>query len=461
MRRRGPRQMISIRPLRLIATLGWLAAWPAQAADLLDAVNAARGFDTGISAAHQAQLAGREKRWQGLAGLLPRAQIDGNYTKQDQPGAPYAAAVRRHSATASVTQPLFDVTRIADFKRGGALADQADAEYEKARQTLVTEVSDAYFGVLFAREVLQAAESAEQAFQNQLDQAQAALKIGDGTRTDVDEAQANLDDALARKISAQNDLEVARGTFRRLTGLPTDDLARIAWQCVPLAAPLELQTAMDEAASQNPDVRIAEKLLDQSKADIVGARGASLPVVNLQASYGTNWSRGSNENGLDDIFGTTSKTRSSMIGVTVTIPLFAGGGNLSAAREAYRRRDQSRDALEDARRKAREHARSAYLGITNGVALMRAQERALASADSKVKSTRLGREVGLRTRIDELNAQQRYFEAIRDLADARYGFLRARLQLSAALGTLGDADLAGIACRPSGPPARDQAASSI
>ncbi len=453
--------MISIRPLRLIVTLGWLAAWPAQAADLLDAVNAARGFDAGISASRQAQLAGREKRWQGLAGLLPRAQIDGNYIKQDQPGAPYAAAVRRHSATASITQPLFDVARIADFKRGGALADQADAEYEKARQTLVTEVSDAYFSVLFAREVLQAAESAGQAFRQQLAQAQAALRIGDGTRTDVDEAQANLDDALARQIRAQNDLEIARGTFRRLTGLPADDLAPIAWPCVPLAAPLELQRAMDEAASQNPDVRIAEKLLDQNKADIVGARGASLPVVNLQASYGTNWSRGANENGLDEVFGTTSKTRASMIGVTVTIPLFAGGGNLSAAREAYRRRDQSRDALEDARRKAREHARSAYLGITNGIALMRAQERALASADSKVKSRRLGREVGLRTRIDELNAQQRYFEAIRDLADARYGFLRSRLQLSAALGTLGDADLAGIACRSSGEPARDQAASSI
>jgi outer membrane protein len=453
--------MISIRPLRLIVTVGWLAAWPAQAADLLDAVNAARGFDAGFSAARHAQLAGREKRWQGLAGLLPRAQIDGSYTRQDQPGAPYAAAVRRHSATASITQPLFDATRIADFKRGGALADQTDAEYDKARQTLVTEVSDAYFSVLYAREVLQAAEFAELAFQKQLDQAQAALRIGDGTRTDVDEAQANLDDALARKIGAQNDLEIARGTFRRLTGLYADDLAPIAWQCVPQAAPLGLTAAMDEAATQNPDVRIAETLLDQSRADIVGATGANLPVVNLQASYGTNWSRGANENGLDEIFGTTSKTRASMVGVTVTIPLFAGGGQLSAAREAYRRRDQSRDTLEDARRNAREHARTAHLRITNGVALMRAQERALASADSKVKSTRLGREVGLRTRIDELNAQQRYFEAIRDLADARYGFLRARLQLSAALGTLGDADLAGIACRPAGQPAPDRVAPSL
>ncbi|KVL41187.1 anibiotic ABC transporter [Burkholderia sp. MSMB1835] len=445
--------MISTRCFRRIAVLGWLAAaWPAHAADLLDAVNAARGFDSGIAAAREARLAGREKRWQGLAGLLPRAQIDGNYTKQDQPTATYAAAVRRHSASATITQPIFDMARIADFKRGGALADQADIEYEKARQTLITDVSNAYFDVLYAREVLQAADSARQAFQRQFDQAQAALRIGDGTRTDVDEARANLDDALARKVGAQTDLEIASGTLRRLTGLPADDIAPIAWQCVPPAAPVDLSTAMDEAALDSVDVRLAEKQLEQSRADIVAATGANLPVVNLQASYGTNWSRGADENVLDNIFGTTSKTRSSVIGVTITIPLFAGGGPLSASREAYRRRNQARDALEDARRKARERARSAYLGITNGLALIRAQERALASADSKVKSTRLGREVGLRTQIDELNAQQRYFEAIRDLADTRYRYLRARLQLSAAIGTLGDHDVAALSCAAPGSP---------
>ncbi|MGU7785155.1 TolC family outer membrane protein [Burkholderia sp. PU8-34] len=443
--------MIFKRFLLLMAVLAsFCAAWPAQAADLLDAVDAASRFDAGIAAARNARLAGREKRWQGLAGLLPRAQIDGNYTKQDQPTASYAAAVRRHSVSASITQPIFDMSRIADFKRGGSLADQADVEFDKARQTLIEDVSDAYFDVLYGNEVLQAAESARQAFQRQLDQAQAALRIGDGTRTDVDEARANLDDALARKVGAQNDLEVARGKLHRLTGLSADDIAPIAWQCTPQAPPVNLAAAMDEAARENVDVRIAEKQTEQAQADVVAATGANLPVVNLQASYGTNWSRGANENGLDELFGTTSKTRSSVIGVTVTIPLFAGGGQLSAGREAYRRRAQARDALEDARRKAREHARTAYLGITNGVALMRARERALESADSKVRSTRVGREVGLRTQIDELNAQQRYFEAIRDLAEARYRYLRSRLQLSAALGTLGEADVAAIACRTAG-----------
>ena len=78
----------------------------ASAASLIDAIDAARAYDAGYSAARNAQDAGHQKRWQGIAGLLPRAQFDASYTKQDQPSAAYAAAVRRHDYSASVTQPI-------------------------------------------------------------------------------------------------------------------------------------------------------------------------------------------------------------------------------------------------------------------------------------------------------------------------------------------------------------------
>lgn len=418
----------------------------AQATTLLDAVDAARNFDAGISAARNAQLAGRERRWQGLAGLLPRAQIDGNYTRQDRPHATYAATARRHSYSVSITQPIFDPSKIADFKRGNALAGQVEAEYTKAQQELITQVSDAYFDVLYQREVMQASLAARRAFAKRLAHAHAALSLGDGTLTDVDEAQANFDQTSAAAVIAENDLEVAGSAYTRLTGLPANEVTPAMEQCAPVLVPAELAMVMDDAGLNHPDVRIAELRLEQSRADIATAVGSSLPVANIQASYGANWSRTTNENSLDQWFGTASKTRSTTISATVTIPLFAGGGQLSVAREAYHRRDQARDALEDTRRTARESARAAYLGIKNGSALVRARQRALASADSKVKSTRLAHEVGLRTNLDELNALQRYFEAVRDLASARYTYMRARLQLSAALGTLSDTDLVGLPC---------------
>ncbi|MFP3888948.1 MAG: TolC family outer membrane protein [Ralstonia sp.] len=422
----------------------------ASAASLIDAIDAARAYDAGYSAARNAQDAGHQKRWQGIAGLLPRAQFDASYTKQDQPSAAYAAAVRRHDYSASVTQPIFDMAKIADFKRGAALSDVADVDFAKAQQQLITDVSSAYFDVLFEREALSAATAAEKAFSQQLEQAKSALELGEGTRTEVDEAQANYDQARAKEIAAANDLEIAQAAYGRLTGLQADVIEAMHWQCVPMSAGLPLDAALSQAEIDNLDVRSAQLQLQQSRADILTASASHLPVISAQASYGTNWSRGSDQNALDDIFGTTSKTRNTLIGVNLTIPIFSGGSGISQMREAYSRRYQASDALEDARRKARQDSRAAFLNVTNGVVLIRAQERALASSKSKVDSTLMGREVGLRTTIDVLNAQQRYFEGIRDLADARYKYLKARLQLSASLGALNDADVMALSCHQPG-----------
>lgn len=435
--------------LRLLAVCVTLPGI-AKATSLIEAVDAARGYDAGYSAARNAQDAGHQKRWQGIAGLLPRAQLDASYAKQDQPNAAYAAAVRRHNYSASVTQPIFDMVKIADFKRGFVLSDAANVEFAKAQQQLITDVSNAYFDVLFQRESLAAATAAEKAFSQQLEQAKAALELGEGTRTEVDEAQANYDQARAKEVAAANDLAIAQAAYARLTGLQADGIDAMQWQCVPTSAGLELDAALSQAEADNLDVRNAQLQLEQSRADILTASASHLPVITAQASYGTNWSRGAEENALDQIFGTTSKTRNTTVGVNLTIPLFSGGAGISQMREAYSRRYQASDALEDARRKAQQDARAAFLNVTNGVALMRAQERAMASSRSKVDSTRMGREVGLRSTIDVLNAQQRYFESIRDLADARYKYLKARLQLSASMGALNDSDLTSLSCRQPG-----------
>jgi len=418
----------------------------AHGTTLAQAVDTARVFDTAISAARHAERAGAQKRWQGLAGLLPKVQLEGSYTRQDQPSASYAAGVRRHYYAVTVTQPLFDLSRYADYQRGVAQAGGAEVELASARQQLVINVADAFFEVLYQREVLQAARAAKQAFGKQLEQARLALNIGEGTRTEVDEAQANYDDAQAREIGAVNDLEVAGGTYSRLTGLSAADIDPLSGVCRPAPPMTEMENTLARAESDNLEVRSAVFQLDESQADIKTASASHLPVVNLQGSYGSNWSRAQNSNVLDDLFGTTSKTRTSMIGITVTIPLFSGGAGISMSREAYSRRAQRRDLLEDARRRARQDARSAFLGIVNGAAKLKAQQRAVESAHSRVESTHYGREVGLRTSVDELTAQQKYFEAVRDLADARFRYITARLQLSAVLGTIAQDDLGAFGC---------------
>lgn len=423
-----------------------VSAPAAHATTLAQAVTAASAFDAAISAARHGERAGAQKRWEGFAGLLPKVQLEGSYTRQDQPSASYAAGVRRHSYAITLTQPLFDLGRYADYQRGAAQANGAEVELASAQQQLVSNVSDAFFEILYEREVLQATRAAKETFGQQLERARLALKIGEGTRTDVDEAQANYDDAQAREIGAVNDLEVASGAYERLTGLRAADIEPLAGVCRQPPAMAELAPILARAEQGNLEVRAAAFQLDEAQADVTTARANHLPVVNLQGSYGGNWSRAQSGNALDELFGTTSKTRSSMIGITVTIPLFSGGGAVATSREAYSRRAQRGDQLEDARRRARQDARAAFLGIVNGAAKLKAQQRAVESAHSRVESTRYGREVGLRTNVDELTAQQKYFEAVRDLADARFRYITARLKLSAVLGTIAQDDLNEFGC---------------
>ncbi|MCM7773450.1 TolC family outer membrane protein [Enterobacter asburiae] len=426
-----------------------LACKSANAATLLEAINAAGEWNSEYQAKKNAQLAGQEKWDQGLAGLLPTVQLDGNYTQQDQPSASYAAKVTRHNYSVNVSQPLFDVSKYADFMRGQALAKMADVEFARAQQKLISDVSSAYFEVLYQREVLQASRAAMKVYGRQLAQAKAALELGEGLRMDVDEALANYDRASSDQIAVTNALDVANINFHRLTGLDAEQIDTISESCAARPPSQDLKTLLMRSDADNLDIRYATFQVAQTQADVTAAYGSQLPVVNLQAGYGGNWSRGEDENVWDSVFGTTSKTRNTTIGVVVSVPIFNGGGQMSRAREAAYNREQAKDLLEDARSRAQQDTRAAWLDITNGIALLKAQHQAVNSAENKVKSTEYGREMGLRSGLDELNARQRYYDVIRELADARYNLLKSRIKLLSVTGQLGFTSINALTCRAS------------
>jgi outer membrane protein len=111
-------------------------------------------------------------------------------------------------------------------------------------------------------------------------------------------------------------------------------------------------------------------------------------------------------------------------------------------RVAVANEDKARQDLESARRAAELAARQTYLGVTNGIAQVRALEAALVSSQSSLDSTRLGQEVGVRTQVDVLNAQQQLSQTRRDLAQTKYNYILALLRLKSAAGQLTEQDLA-------------------
>ncbi|MSE15674.1 transporter, partial [Pantoea agglomerans] len=383
------------------------------ATSLQQAARAALTYDSALQSSQMTSEADQQKYWQGMAGMLPTLTLEGNWDRQEQPDKKYQSGVTNHSYDLSVRQPLFDMSKYAGWRKGVAIANTAEAQSKKAEEKLLNAISNAYFSVLYQQEVLQAAKAASHNFKQQQQKLQAGILNGQNTRTELDEAKANYALAQAKEIEASSQLLLAGEAFRRLSGVSPDTVEPVNFQCLNASPYASLTDAINASQQRNTEIKIALFQNDQADADVLAADGAHMPVVSLYARYGKNWSRNDNDDNLlyDAIFGTNSKSNNLQYGVNVSIPLFAGGSQISQSYEAAYRRQAAKYSTMEAQRKAATDTRSAWLSLTNGKALINAQKNAVESSREKVVSVQYGREMGFRTVNDELDAQQKYFSA--------------------------------------------------
>lgn len=408
------------------------------ATSLQQAARAALTYDSALQSSQMTSEADQQKYWQGMAGMLPTLTLEGNWDRQEQPDKKYQSGVTNHSYDLSVRQPLFDMSKYAGWRKGVAIANTAEAQSKKAEEKLLNAISNAYFSVLYQQEVLQAAKAASHNFKQQQQKLQAGILNGQNTRTELDEAKANYALAQAKEIEASSQLLLAGEAFRRLSGVSPDTVEPVNFQCLNASPYASLTDAINASQQRNTEIKIALFQNDQADADVLAADGAHMPVVSLYARYGKNWSRNDNDDNLlyDAIFGTNSKSNNLQYGVNVSIPLFAGGSQISQSYEAAYRRQAAKYSTMEAQRKAATDTRSAWLSLTNGKALINAQKNAVESSREKVVSVQYGREMGFRTVNDELDAQQKYFSALKDQAEARFNYLNALINLAQSTGSL-------------------------
>jgi outer membrane protein len=323
-------------------------------------------------------------------------------------------------------------------------AEQAEVQFLVAQQDLVLRAAKAYFDVLLAQENLNLVKSQKEAVSQQLAQAQKMFEIGLSSVTDSDEAQARYDTIIASEIAAQNDLEVKANAYRNLTALDPATLLPIS----AVVADSDIRTdevraglpvLIDQARNDNLSVRAQQLGLEIARFAIDRYRLANAPVVSLVASYGHTL-----ENGSISSSGGRDNTGAASVGLQLSIPLYTGGARNSQLREAVALADQQLNTLEAVQRDAQQLTTQYFLDVASGEARIRALEQARVSASSSLESSKLGREVGVRTTIDVLNAEQNYYQAIYNLVAARYGYLFSKLQLAASVGDLDEKELVGV-----------------
>lgn len=424
-----------------------LAAGTAAGADLQAVYRDARSYDAQFAAAQAAQAAGREAFAQGRAGLLPTVALSANRMNNDvdfQVRNNAATSVKKRydsdGWTVNLSQPLFRWDRWAGYNQGEARVAAAEAQFELARQDLILRVAQSYFDVLLANETLSAAEANKKAISEQLEEAKRAFEVGTKTVVEVHDAQARFDLASAQEIVARNDLNVKRQQLRLVTGKDYDTLKDLrAGVVLPRPDPDNMEKWVGSAEVGYFGVQAAEALVTVADAEVSRQRAGHMPSLDLVASRG----RASQDfNSIAGGAGTDTNT--TVVGVQLTLPLFAGGAVSSAVDQAVALKSKAQADLDNARRTAALQARQAYLGVVSGLAQVAALEAALVSSQSALDSNKLGFEVGVRTNIEVLNAQSQYYTTRQNLVKARLDTLTALLRLKAAAGTLADGDIASV-----------------
>ncbi len=422
-----------------------LLATPAFATDLMQVYREAQDNDPTFSAARSTLDAGREKLPQARAGLLPSLSLSGNTTWNDNKyaytslpaynGEPH---FNSNGYQLTLSQPLFRWQNWVGYDQSKWQIAQAEANFVQARQDLILRVSQAYFDVLYATENLKAVGVNKAAIAQQLESAKKNFEVGTATITDTHEAQARYDLAVAQEIAAESDYEVKQRALQAIIGKEAGTLAPTRKEAsLKLPQPADMNAWVAAAEKDSITVQIQQANAEIASREVDRQRAGHYPTVDLVANLG-------HANTLASTTLGKVETDYQNAGIQVSIPLFSGGLTSSRQREAAANRNAAQAGLEAARRAAALSARQYYLGVTNGLAQVKALKAALVSSQSALESNKLGYEVGVRINIDVLNAENQVYVTRRDLAKATLDTLMAQLRLKAATGSLGEEDVAEV-----------------
>jgi len=422
--------------LCLAGTVGF-----AHGADLLQIYREALVQDSAYAAARASWQAGQEAVIQGRALLLPNISASGSYqfNNRDLRNVPNQQFDSSFLGV-SLTQPLFRKQNLVQYEQSRTQVTQTEAQFAIASQELILRVAQAYFDVLLAQVNLEVNQTLKKAIAQQLEQAKRNFEVGTATIVDTYEAQARFDLVVSQEISLKNDLAVKRDALQRIINKPAPTLL-MPPRGVALKPPQpeNIDAWVEEAYQTSLDVRLADAALTLAQQQVELQRAGHYPTLDAVASYGRS------NNTLGGTFATQGFTGdTTTLGVQLGIPIYQGGAVESRVRQAVAIQEKARQDLETARRAVAQATRQAYLGLTGGIAQTEALRTAVVSTQSQVDSTKLGQEVGVRTEVDVLNAQQLLSSAQRDLAQAVYSTVLNLLKLKAAIGQLTENDVVAV-----------------
>jgi len=440
---------MKLKPVYLVCT-SLLLSSPVAAVDLMGVHDLAEQNDPRLQAAEFRREATHENKSIAWSNLLPQIGAGGAWTRGDSEtdiaGFPETidSDIDTDSYRLELRQSLYRQANYEALDVARGQISQAEAIYQIAYQDFLLRVAQSYFLVLTLTDGVTFAESEEKAFQRQYEQAEQRFEVGLTAVTDVHEARATYDNARARAIVARNDLADAKEALRELTGQHFEEYDALQ-EVLPLVEPdpAVADEWVDIALQNNPSVLSSRAALEVAEANVRLARSGHFPTLDLLG----NLSRFENNKYkyTDPITGAQRSgsllSDDTQLQLALSIPIYQGGRVNAQTRQAGYLMDASGQDLDDVQRGVVRQTQNAYRAVIAGIQEVQAFEQAKISAESALEATQAGFEVGTRTIVDVLIAEQRKYQAQRDNSVARHAYIIRHLRLKSVAGLLSAEDL--------------------
>ncbi len=375
---------------------------------------------------------------QALSGYRPRVAVTGSagyqYTDTlSTAGGTPTTIVRTgiHGANAprsigaTVSQTLFNGQQTANRTR--AAESQVSAAREGLRvleQTVLLQAATIYMDYLQNSAIVEVQRSNTRVLEQTLKQTRDRFNVGEVTRTDVAQSEAQLAAGKTQLLTAESNLNTTRSNFRRIIGKEPEQLA--PGSPVDRFLPPTLPSAVELGLTENPNVTAAMFGIDVSYLQVKVNEGALFPTVTLQASVQQSYEQTMT---INRSFGASAVAQ-------LSVPVYQGGAEYALIRQSKESLAQQRLILEQVRDQTRASVVQAWGQLLAGRAQVSSAQAQVAASEIALNGVREEAKAGQRTTLDVLNAQQALVNARVALVTAQHDRVVASYSVLNAVGRL-------------------------
>ncbi len=405
-----------------VLLLAWMGPTPALADTIEAALVRAYQNNPQLNAQRASVRSTDENVPQALSGYRPRVAVTGSagyqYTDTlSTAGGTPTTIVRTgiHGANSprsigtTVTQTLFNGQQTANRTR--AAESQVSGAREALRvleQTVLLQAATIYMDYLRDSAIVEVQKSNVRVLEQTLKQTKDRFSVGEVTRTDVAQSEAQLAAGNTQLLTAEANLTTTRSNFRRIIG--NEPVALAPGSPVDRFLPGALPAAVDLGLTQNPNVTAAMFGIDVSHLQVKVNEGALLPTVTLQASAQQSYEQTLT---IQRSFGASAIAQ-------LSVPVYQGGGEYALIRQSKETLAQQRLNLEQVRDQTRANVVTAWGQLVAGKAQVQSAQSQVAASEIALNGVREEAKAGQRTTLDVLNAQQALVNARVALVTAQH-----------------------------------------